>query len=210
MPVSISFFDDYTRTSAWLYGVALDQKFSSRLFGGLEFIARDLFRPVTDSNSKREWNERSYRTYLNWNLSSRLASYFIFHLEEFQGDKIHDLDRVPLSTTTYDGKAGLRFFDPSGFFCNFEAEFVNQRTAWPAVFDPRQAIRHNEFVLFNAGVGYRLPNRLGIVQLDIKNIFDRDFDYQSQGPRSPQAGDSGQPPPFIPGRTVFGRITLAF
>ena len=68
--------------------------------------------------------------------------------------------------------------------------------------------KHNEFILFNAGLGFRLPKRYGIIQIDLKNIFDRQFEFQSITGRSPQtnAEDGGQPPPFIPGRTVVCTI----
>jgi len=200
-------FDDFTLTDAWLYGIAADQKFGPRLFGGLEFVARDLTRPV--GSDKTDWNERSYRAYLDWTLTSRLAATASFHLEEFDGDEVTQ-HLTPLSTTTYNGKVGLRFFDPSGFFSHVEAVYANQWAEWPDVFATSSSI-HNEFILVNAGIGMRLPRRLGIVQLDIKNVFDERFDFQSLGPRSPGfSGVEGQTPPFIPERTLFARVTLAF
>ncbi|MGH7886332.1 MAG: TonB-dependent receptor, partial [Candidatus Binatia bacterium] len=202
------FFDDYALTDAWLYGIAADQKFGPRLFGGLEFIARDLTRPVRP-DKETDWNERSYRAYLDSTLTSRLAATVSFHLEEFDGDQITP-DLTPLSTTTYLGKAGLRFFDPSGFFSHVEAVYANQWAEWPDVFATSSPI-DNEFVLVNAGIGIRLPRRLGIVQLDIRNVFDERFDFQSSGPRSPGfSGAEGQTPPFIPERTLFAHVTLSF
>ena len=38
------FFDDSDLTEAWCYGGAIDQKFTSSLFGGVEFSKRDLIR----------------------------------------------------------------------------------------------------------------------------------------------------------------------
>src|SRR5262249_16290932 len=35
------FFDDLAATDAWNYGVAIDQKFSNSIFGGVEFAARN-------------------------------------------------------------------------------------------------------------------------------------------------------------------------
>ena len=35
------FFDDLPATDAWNYGVAIDQKFSNSIFGGVEFAARN-------------------------------------------------------------------------------------------------------------------------------------------------------------------------
>ena len=39
------FFDDNNGTDAWRYGVAIDQKFTQDLFGGVEFSKRDLKWP---------------------------------------------------------------------------------------------------------------------------------------------------------------------
>ncbi len=39
------FFDDFDLTEAWRYGGAIDQKFTSSLFGGVEFSKRDLTFP---------------------------------------------------------------------------------------------------------------------------------------------------------------------
>jgi Tfp pilus assembly protein PilF len=41
------FFDDADGTEAWRYGVALDQKFSKNLYGGVEYSMRDLDVPFT-------------------------------------------------------------------------------------------------------------------------------------------------------------------
>ncbi|MBK8815135.1 MAG: tetratricopeptide repeat protein [Methylococcaceae bacterium] len=87
------FYDDDTSTDVWLYGVALDQKFNSHVYGGLEIVARNLNTPINitddDGNiigNKREWHEQNYRAYLNWNITSRLAANVSFHLEKFEGD----------------------------------------------------------------------------------------------------------------------------
>jgi len=206
------FFDDFTRTSSWLYGIGVDQKFGNKLYGGLEFYARDLFSsfnvpPVPPPQNKREFNERHYNAYLNWNITSKLVGTASFNLEEFYGDK-NFLGQVPLSTITYDSKAGLKYFDLSGLFFTFDAEYVNQRAEW--VIYNGDPIKHNEFIVFNTGIGYRLPKRYGIIQLDIKNLLDQHFNYQSLGPRTTQAGDGGQLPPFLPDRTILARFTLTF
>ena len=36
------FFDDINATKSWRYGVAIDQKFSLNVYGGVEFSKRDL------------------------------------------------------------------------------------------------------------------------------------------------------------------------
>jgi Tfp pilus assembly protein PilF len=208
-------YDDFTGTIAKTYGFAIDHKFNSNVFAGLEFIARDLSRPVRVEDNNQFmgfkptlWHEQNYRAYMNWGITDRLALNLSFHLEDFEGDETEPvISYTPFSTATYDTKMGLRFFDPSGFFAHIEGEYVNQRADWPHVYD----VIRNEFFLVNTGIGYRLPKRMGLIQVDINNLFDREFDFQSAGLRSPAfSGDSGQPPPYTPARTVFARFTLAF
>src|SRR5205809_1438098 len=63
------FFDDVNGTKAWRYGVALDQKFSSYIFGGVEVSKRDLNVPAFDlfgALTRVGWKERQARNYLFW------------------------------------------------------------------------------------------------------------------------------------------------
>ena len=47
------FFDDRNATDAWRYGAAIDQKFTSNIFGGAEFSRRDLTIPLIDDRTRR-------------------------------------------------------------------------------------------------------------------------------------------------------------
>ena len=40
------FFDDINGTEAWRYGVAIDQKFTKEIFGGIEYSGRNLKIPL--------------------------------------------------------------------------------------------------------------------------------------------------------------------
>ncbi|MGH9199416.1 MAG: TonB-dependent receptor domain-containing protein, partial [Acidimicrobiia bacterium] len=67
------FFDDVPLTEAWRYGGAIDQKFTSSLFGGVEFSKRELTVPILDVldpfnpvNRDVDWNEYLGRAYLFW------------------------------------------------------------------------------------------------------------------------------------------------
>ena len=45
----------------------------------------------------------------------------------------------------------------------------------PPTFLPTQ---NEEFTLFDAGLGYRLPKRQVVITLEVKNLFDRQFYFQ--------------------------------
>ena len=62
----------------------------------------------------------------------------------------------------------------------------------------------SEFTLVDASIGYRLPARAGFISLDVRNAFDRRFEYQdvnflSAVPLVPR---------FLPARSVFARLVL--
>jgi hypothetical protein len=62
-------------------------------------------------------------------------------------------------------------------------------------------------MLFDGGVGFRLPKRLGLVSLDIQNILDQKFRFQDDNFRLTEPLTY---PRFVPDRTFIGRVTLNF
>ena len=63
------------------------------------------------------------------------------------------------------------------------------------------------FLLLDAVLGYRLPNRRGILSLEGRNLLDKSFYY-----RNINNFDQSKPvnSRFIPERTFFARLTLNF
>jgi outer membrane receptor protein involved in Fe transport len=194
------FFDDFTGAEARRYGIAIDQKFNTDLYGGLEFSARELTIPI-DSTSTINWDERSYRGYLNWSPNNQLSATIAYQLEEFMRDE--RVSNVP-GTTTHQAEAGVRFFHDSGFFYKVVAQYINQKVVAPDFFDP--ASLRNQFVIVDAGLGYRLPKRFGIIGIELRNLFNERFNFQSFGIRAIE----GSVPSFIPDRTIFAKFTFAF
>ncbi|MCP4625968.1 MAG: TonB-dependent receptor, partial [bacterium] len=174
------FFDDPEATDAWVYGVALDQKFSKDVYFGAQFSYRDLEVPFTDLDLKlkdADWEEYLGRAYLNWTPHEWLALKAEYLYEDFERDKkfpdgIKDLKthRVPL---------GINFFHPSGFSAGLTATYYDQdgtieRTV--VGFDVFED-GDDQFWLVDAAINYRFPKRYGFATLGVKNIFDEEFDY---------------------------------
>jgi tetratricopeptide (TPR) repeat protein len=199
------FFDDITGTDSRRIGIAVDHKFHAGLYGGLEFSARELrLSPVSGLNNSL-WDERSYRAYVHWAPHPKLSAKLTYELDEFEGAEFTSGIGISEDTsTTHIAEAALRFFDPSGVFARVATTYVNQEAASRTLFNPPS--RENEFILLNAGIGYRLPKRLGILGVEAKNLFDEEFNFQSLGARTIE----GQNLPFIPDRTIFTYFTLAF
>lgn len=64
----------------------------------------------------------------------------------------------------------------------------------------------SDFVLFDAAIGYRLPQRRGIISLEGRNLSDEHFFYRNINFNLSEAIT----PRFIPTRTFFARVTLNF
>ncbi|MGE5239829.1 MAG: tetratricopeptide repeat protein [Chloroflexota bacterium] len=208
------FFDDTDGTESWVYGGAVDQRFSDNLSGGLEYFQRDLkvpaqvvSFPAPDSPPVTEilrldWKERLGRAYLYWTPHRWLALSAQYYYEKFDRDKrfAAGIEEV----TTQRLPLGVNFYHPSGFFAGLvgtyvdqEGRFVPQGSAPGAPALPGS----DSFWLFDASAGYRLPKRLGIITVVGKNLFDKSFKFQDTDINNPS---------IQPGRSVFVRATVSF
>jgi tetratricopeptide (TPR) repeat protein len=202
------FFDDGDLTEAWRYGGAIDQKFTTNIYGGIEVSKRDLKVPFLDFSvnpqspptRKSDWDENLARAYLFWAPHKWLtlrAEYIFEHLKReepfIQGVTKADTHRVPL---------GINFFHPSGVSANLTITYFNQDGTFGGFFatDPiRQG--SDQFWLVDTAINYRLPKRYGFVTLGVSNLFDENFRFFDPDLRNAS---------IQPTRTVFGRVTLAW
>lgn len=206
------FYDDATNgTDAKVYGIGLDQKLSSTLFAGIALHDRELDVPYygfdattgTATSEMDGWKEREARGYFYWaptdelslaleHTDDRFERSKYSHLEEF-----YDLDsqRTSLRLTAH---------LPSGVFGFLEGVYVDQKGwFWTGDTNDLQSREQGQdsFPVANAGIGYRLPKRRGIAALELRNIFDEQFNYQASSIRALDVA---------PDRTLFARFRLFF
>ncbi|MGH8564785.1 MAG: TonB-dependent receptor domain-containing protein [Gammaproteobacteria bacterium] len=200
------FFDDPTGAESRRYGVGLDHKFFSVLYGGVEVSRRDLIVPRGISVTE-DWEEELYRGYLNWTPHPTLALGLGYHLEQFEDEST----LINPSTRTQLFPVELRYFHPSGLFGSLKVTYTRQQIgreiplSEEVTIDDRQ---DDEFTLIDLALGYRLPKRYGILRLGVKNLFDEEFSFLGIGGfRTPRREDS---PLFVPEQTAFAQFTLAF
>jgi hypothetical protein len=62
--------------------------------------------------------------------------------------------------------------------------------------------------LLDAAIGFRLPNRLGILSIEVNNILDTKVKFQDENFRSSR--ESARNTRFFPDRTILARATLSF
>jgi len=207
------FFDDANATEAWRYGVALDQKFSESLYGGIEFSRRETKVPSQRTSGgiaqflRTDRDEDLVRAYLYWtpqlfnrNWLSLSAEYQYEWLERdpdnvgpetFTKIKTH---RVPL---------GINFFHPSGLSARLKATYVDQDGKFGNPRDTSNPLvpGDDQFWVFDGSISYRLPKRYGIISVGAKNMFDNDFKFQDTDPANPV---------IAPDQFIFARITLSY
>jgi hypothetical protein len=133
-----------------------------------------------------------------WALGAR-AEYDYFGLDD---DPLGQDDPEKVRTWLFPLTA--RWFHPTGLFAEASATFLYQDVArgGEATFDEGD---DNTWLLGGA-VGWRLPERRGLVALQVANLLDSSFHYQDENFRTNEDFSS----PFIPERTILLRVNLNF
>lgn len=202
------FYDDLFGSKSWLYGIGLDARLTPRLYAGAQGTLREIdeIRFFDSRRVTENVTETGALAYLYWALHEEWAltgevRYDVYEYDEGVVDK-------PEEVRTFSTPVGVRYFNPNGLFAAAGVTWVSQdvqRGAASAFPDG-----DDTFYLVDAGIGYRLPHRRGLVSLGVRNLLDHDFNYQDDAFRF--GGDRNEPAlnPLIPERTVVARVALNF
>jgi tetratricopeptide (TPR) repeat protein len=207
------FFDDIDGTESWSYGAGVDVGLGPRLDVGAEVVRRDLKVPVNVRFigdgflvAREDHEETIGRAYLYWAPASEWAFSAELVYDLYDGNPRFDAG-APNELTTWSLPVGVRFFHPTGLFAGFQTTFVHQNLKRDTFsFDPSG---DNSFAVVDLAVGYRLPERRGLVSLEVSNLFDENFKYQDDSFRGFTRNEPfvGR---YIPDRQIVGRLTLNF
>jgi len=201
------FFDDVNGTEAWLYGVGLDARLTQDLSGGLEASARDVSEPTKEADGYQlnDHDERLYSGYLYWTPHPEWALRGEVALQLFENND----DRfVPKRIRTLTVPLSATYFSPMGFFASATGTYVNHKVNRQRNSDFPDG--HDSFVLADAAVGFRFPERRGLVSFEVQNAFDKKFSYQDDNFRDERVNSELKTSPFFPERTFIARMTLNF
>jgi outer membrane receptor protein involved in Fe transport len=200
------FFDDGEATDAWRYGVAVDQKFSTKLYAGAEFSKRDLrgagIHRRTAEISEGDLDENLGRGYIYWTPHRWLAL-----STEYQYERRKNPEELLIETfsrlETRKLLLGISFFHPSGFSAQMRPTYIVQDGKFQEGPPDNLKIvsKEDQFWVFDASISYRMPKRLGLITIEAKNLFDKSFKFQDTDPGNPR---------FQPKRLILARLTLAF
>jgi tetratricopeptide (TPR) repeat protein len=195
------FFDDFNGTDSSRWGVGLDHRFSPSLYAGFEVSKRDLDVPTTNESETEKWREIAYRTYLLWAPHPRWAATVEYLEEDFE----NHTRSSPRDTETRVLPVTVSYFDPSGFFAKFRASYFDQQV------NLATGPESDDAVFLGLDLGYRLPKRWGIIEVQFQNLLDQSYQYEGYYNRRPSL-DSGVPSflPFPTEFAIFARMTLAF
>jgi Tfp pilus assembly protein PilF len=200
------FFDDTNAVKAWVYGAAIDQKFSQNIYGGVEGSYRDMKVPFFEQNAtgqydlkQGKWDEWLGRAYLYWTPYEWVALRAEYQYEDFK--RKGDTDGL-IRAETHIVPLGVNFFHSSGLSCGLKTTYYDQDGKFERLVligAPDEKANDN-FWLVDAAISYRFPKRYGFFTLGVTNLFDEDFDYYDSDINNPS---------IQPDRFFFGKITLA-
>ncbi len=197
-------FNDPPGTVARRWGLGLDQKLGVTLFAGAEVSARNLMVPIIDTNTSTSYEvarkERLLRAYLNWIPHARVAlSGEVFYqrykrqIEDAAEEYFVDARtlQIPLAATVFLG------------------ERVSARGIWTlwrqsgTFVDPTNMpfAGKERFSVLDLLLSFRLPRRIGTLQVGINNVFDSESRYQETDQFSPR---------YVPKRVGYIRAQLSF
>jgi tetratricopeptide (TPR) repeat protein len=186
-------------------GVGADLAITPRSFAGLELARRRTETPVTTFGPTRSdvlsnGDEAQERAYLYWTPTQKLSM-----SAEYQHDRFEEslplrgftdmrIRRIPLE---------LRYFGVKGLTAGVRASLVDQEGTFLFGTPPVVLPGHGEdtFTVVDASLGYRLPNRRGVLSLNVANLFDKDFRFQDVDASNPS---------IMPERMAYLRFTFAF
>jgi outer membrane receptor protein involved in Fe transport len=195
------FFDDSASTQSTRYGIGIDQRFGTRVFGGLEATRRFLDVPFvnrqTGEQRELEAEETFNRAYLYWTPMRQLAL-----RAEYQFD-LRSSELADARVSTRRAPIGASWFLPNGLTLSATATWVNQdaKISDTQSTPPVELSGEADFWVADAQVSYRLPNRHGAISVGVRNLFGQEVRYFDLDPSNPW---------LYPERFVYVRLELQF
>ncbi len=177
-------YDDFNGSKAKRYAIALDHRFADNLDAGVEF-SRRVITPYSDffSALDDEQQELSHNSYLYWIINNSLALGGLYTYEKYHRTYIDGLSDPfrPATLNTGVFKLSATYFHGSGFYAELAASDVAQKVV--SILSTTGTLEEKDsFWISDAVLGYRFPKQRGLVKLQIKNLFDNEFRYQSAYP----------------------------
>jgi tetratricopeptide (TPR) repeat protein len=203
------FYRDVAGADTWTYGTAVDQRLTDDVYGGLEISRRDLdipFRktplpPQPPQVKETSWKEQLGRGYVYWAPHPWIVGNIEYLYERWERDEELGGKDMIQNLTTHRVGLGGSFFHPTGLFARIRATYADQEGDFWNLGLTSSRKESDNFWVVDGAVGYRLPKRFGQITVQVKNIFDEEFQFQDTDPANPT---------IYPERLALVSITLSF
>ncbi|MDD3652438.1 TonB-dependent receptor, partial [Immundisolibacter sp.] len=203
----VQFFDDVVGTRSDRYGLGLDRRLTAGLDAGIEASWRRLETPYLDAVSGAEighGRQQLHRVYGYWSPAPRWAL-----RAEYRYQKASYSDEFPLvvetgnwaifDLRTHSLPLAVRYSHPSGWLADLAVTGYRQSGDYLITTTGGQRHASDGFWLSDARVAYRLPRRLGLVSVGVRNLFDTKVQFQDTDPQHPE---------LYPERLLYGSVSL--
>jgi tetratricopeptide (TPR) repeat protein len=207
-PTQVSGFNQYFKDiqgdDIWRYGVALDQRFSGNLFSGIELSTRDIKTSYLDFDLTRQatdWTEELARVYLNWAPLNWLSINLEYQLERFDRALDNTGEEEVLELKTQKIPIRLKTFCPYGITAELKTTLVDQHGIFA---DSDSSVTENgeeRFWTTDVSFSYHFPKRQVTLSFEVKNAFDKEFQFQSMEKTHPE---------FTPERFSIVKVKMSF
>ncbi|MCM8855750.1 MAG: FecR domain-containing protein [Candidatus Thiodiazotropha sp.] len=219
--------DEFRQTDTWNYGLSFNHQFMPTLSAGIQGLHRDGETPFellnlntfSSSMVDVEFGETSANAWVNWSPYKFLSLNFGYSVSDL--DSATNINAVEFSGISPDGVIELEthrlpvtinYYHPSGFIIGVAATYTDQKGVLQgsSIFDSPQDAE-DTFWLTDLLLSYRLPNKHGLVSLGVKNVFDKEFNFEDRNSYDSLAVEaSASPSSLSPERVVYGQISLTF
>ncbi len=165
-------FDEDNGTISERIGLGMDFS-KNHIHSGIEITQRKAEIPQFegDTISFADRDEDAARAYFLWSPNSAWS----FNIETML-EKIDNKALGPQKLDSITVPVNVTYFNSSGFIANLRTTYLKQDiTLTP---DSTFVTNKDNFTLVDFAIGYRLPKRMGIINMEIKNLFDKEFFYQ--------------------------------
>jgi Tfp pilus assembly protein PilF len=221
-------YDDINKTDSWNYAAAYDHRISSKLLFGISLTYRDLETEITildtstpfptTSLQSLEYDDKHSNIWLNWTPSSIWAlrveySYNSYNLEK--GLKADDNSVLApdgiLKLETHKLPATISYFHSSGISGKLTATYYDQKGKFIDTTGFMTEHGEDNGLVTDLILSYRLPKRRGSASIGVKNIFNKDFNYEDRTSYDViDPTSTASPSSFSNERVIFGKVSINF
>ncbi|MFN0317022.1 MAG: TonB-dependent receptor domain-containing protein [Burkholderiales bacterium] len=205
------FYGDVRGTVSRRRGFAIDQTISPSAYLGMEISSRRLRVPSILLEQDFTWREKAAQAYLykaykpfpaHWPLGGwRLVATAQFEYEQLERPQILSGIEGIVDLKTTSTPLALRLINQNGISGRVGSTYVKQKGTFSVDVGFPFVPKEDDGWITDASLEYRLPRRLGLLSVGVRNLFDQKVDLLEIDPLNPRVATR---------RFVYGRVSISF